>query len=417
MIKGVLTPPGDKSISHRAALFSALRNGRSQFTNFPASGDCLATLHCLARLGIDHRLEGENLVLSGRNRGDWRPPEKPLDAANSGTTMRLLSGILAAQPFSSTISGDEHLQKRPMKRIIDPLRQMGASIQGEQDRFPPLRFEPVAQLNAIRYELPVASAQVKSCVLLAGLFAEGQTVVVEKESSRDHTERMLSLPVLEKENGNRQIISHSAVEIPDLSMAVPGDISSAAFFIAAALLVPGSELQIRNVSLNPTRTAFLDVVRNMGAGLEIERVTDKPEPAGNILVRYSKLVNKPVREDLIANLIDEIPILSLLASQADGEFELHGIQELRVKESDRIEAICSNLKNLGVAIEEFDDGFKIKGPQKLRGGRINCFGDHRIAMTFGIAGLSADGPVEIDSPSVAAVSFPDFWNELKRLSS
>ncbi len=412
---GKIQLPGDKSISHRAALFSAIRNGKAVFQNFNFNRDCQATLNCLQALGveIDTRADGEVTVI-GKPLAQWQQPKGELNAQNSGTTARLLSAYLVHLPFATRLTGDDSLSKRPMKRIIDPLQQMGANIHS-QNGFLPLEFTPAEHLQGIHYELPVASAQVKSAVLLAGLFAEGETQVVERLPSRDHTERLLKLPVTVDEQGRKIITSHRNLPIPDISMTIPGDFSSAAFFVAGALLLPGSELVIENVSLNPTRTGFLKVLQAMGAHVQIEPTQEDPEPAGNILVRWQALRNIEIPVELVPNIIDEIPILSILATQAEGTLVLRKAKELRFKESDRIQAIVQNLRAVGVQIDEFEDGFALQGPQIIRGGTIKTFGDHRIAMSFAIADLLAEGSITLDDPQCVAVSFPSFFELLNNV--
>jgi 3-phosphoshikimate 1-carboxyvinyltransferase len=414
-IKGELALPGDKSISHRAALFSSLYNGKTQFKNFPSSADCLATLDCLCRLGIKWTLEQDRLILQGNGKYGYIQPDKVLDAKNSGTTIRLLSGILAAQRFSCSIAGDKYLNRRPMARILLPLGMMGARIEAGKGNIPPLLFYPVTALRGIEYNLPLPSAQVKSCVLLAGLHAGEETVVIEREPSRDHTERMLRLKVIESGNRQRKIYSNPDVEIKDLSMYIPGDLSSAVFFLVAALLLPGSELWIKNVSLNPSRTGILEVLKNMGAKVEIQLNQSIPEPIGDIYVIHQKLKNIHLQGDIIPAIIDEIPILSILASQSEGEFSVHNASELRVKESDRIHFICQNLRSLGIKLEEFKDGFAFQGPQRIKGGEVITADDHRIAMAFAIAGLVAKNDIVLDNPDCVNVSFPDFWQKLIEL--
>jgi len=413
-IKGEIFLPGDKSISHRAALFSALLAEKSEFSNFNFNRDCTATLHSLQALGVSWKAQDKHLVVLGRSLHDWQEPQVALNAANSGTTARLLSGLLANLSFAVTLEGDKSLSRRPMERVLTPLRIMGAHIRSRKGLLP-LQFYPVEKLYGIKYALPVASAQVKSCVLLAGLFAGGQTEVIEQTPSRDHTERLLQLKIKKNADGSRSVFSSAAVRIPNISMTIPGDFSSAAFFMAAALLLPGSELLIRNVSLNPTRTGFLDVLRTMGAQIEIRQTQTLPEPAGDLLVRYSALQNKTIEKEIVPNIIDEIPILAILASQASGVFKLKGAQELRHKESDRLRAITQNLRRVGVQVTEYPDGLEIKGEQKIAGGEVQTYGDHRIAMSFAIAHLLAQNEIRLDDPGCVAVSFPDFWQILKKI--
>lgn len=407
-IQGDIRLPGDKSISHRAAMLSALRPAESRFTNFNFNNDCRATLDILRALGIESQKEDDGLIIRGKSLSEWEQPQSTLDAKNSGTTARLMSGLLMHLPFSTTLTGDESLQKRPMKRIIDPLTQMGARIVSNNG-YLPMTFQPANGAKGIRYPLPVASAQVKSAVLLSGLFADGETEVVERVASRDHTERLLRLKSRVNPDGSRSIFSSPEVEVPDISMAIPGDFSSAAFFITAALITPGSELAVRDVSLNPTRTGFLEVLRRMGATPQLIKKQLDPEPMGDIFIRFQELRNIDVPAELVPNIIDEIPILAVLATQAQGLFRITNAGELRHKESDRIAAIVQNLKNVGAQVKEFEDGFEIKGPQILRGGKVVTFGDHRIAMAFAVAGLVSREPIEIDDPDCVSVSFPTFW--------
>ncbi len=414
VIKGTLRLPGDKSLSHRAAIFSAFRPGRSEFTNFNLNRDCAATVQCLSDLGVKILVEGNRLQVEGKHLHEWQKPVQALNAQNSGTTARLLSGLLCNLNFSTTLIGDDSLSKRPMKRIIDPLSQMGANI-ASNNGYLPLTFNPVDQLQGITYELPVPSAQVKSAVLLAGLFASGRTTVIEKVASRDHTERLLGLPV-EYDAAGRKIIHSSAdLEIPDISMTIPGDFSSAAFFITAALLLPGSQLIIENVSLNPTRTGFLTVLQKMGAQIEVKTTQQFPEPMGTITVTHQPLSNIQIPVELVPNIIDEIPILSILSARSKGVMELRNARELRFKESDRIKAIVQNLSKVGIQVEEYEDGFRIEGPQNFTGGRVTTYGDHRIAMSFAIAGLIAKQSITLDNPACVAVSFPQFFDLLKQV--
>ena len=409
-INGIVSFSGDKSISHRAALFSSLSEKRSVFSNFNPNKDCMATLQCLRDLGVEWELEGRGLIVNGCHPDNWKMPQKVLDARNSGTSTRLLSGLLATRRFSSIIDGDSSLRTRPMGRIIDPLLRMGAHIKSNKNKLP-LRFSPSNGMTGISYTMPVASAQVKSCVLLAGLFSNGETRVVEEIPTRDHTERMLGLPVTDREEG-REIVVHKGHTIPDLSMDIPGDISSSAFFIAAALLLEGSDLTIEKVSLNPSRSGILEVLKKMGASLDIEETTAVPEPTGRLRVRYSNLKNMHLKGNIIPNIIDEIPILVIIATQSSGLFELRDARELRFKESDRIRAMVTNLRTLGVDVEEYDDGFALEGPQPLGGGLIHTHKDHRIAMSFAIANLLTEADVRLDSTDCIGVSFPGFYDVL-----
>lgn len=413
-IVGEIDLPGDKSISHRAALFSGMRDGLSAFKNFNFNRDCSATLKILHSLGVRYQASGGELKISGLPVERWKKPSAILDAENSGTTARLLSGILAGLPFPTRLTGDHSLCRRPMQRILDPLGRMGARIDSHNG-YLPLTVEPVGHLHGITYRLPVASAQVKSAVLLAGLFADGRTEVVESKISRDHTERMLGLEKVRNDDGTTSIFSSAEDDIPDCSMTIPGDISSAAFFLAAALLLPNSELTVRNVSLNPTRTGILRVLQSMGARIESVQTADYPEPAGNLHISFSPLRNVAVNGEIVPNIIDEIPILALIASQSEGRFVLSDARELRYKESDRLQAISQNMRAVGIELEETDDGIIIEGPQKINGGKITTHGDHRIAMTFAIADLLTDQRVELDNADCVAVSFPGFFEILTQI--
>lgn len=414
-LKGELFLPGDKSISHRSAIFASLFSGKSIFKNFARNADCLATLNCLENLGISYKFEDDSVIVIGNGKRGYKQPSNKLNAENSGTGIRLLSGVLAAQNFPSTIEGDEHLNKRPMGRIIKPLSLMGANIISAKDDVPPLSFIPQSKFKAIEYSPPVASAQVKSCILLAGLFAEGETVVTENIPTRDHTERMLNLKKEKLDNGGQRIFSNEDVLISDLSMVIPGDMSSASFFIIASFLLRGSELIIKDVSLNPTRIEILSVLEEMGAKFDISVKQESPEPMGDVFVKYQPLKNISISGRRIPFIIDEIPILSILASQSEGTFEVKDAAELRVKETDRIKAICDNLKNLGVKLEEFDDGFSLGGQQKINGGKVLTGYDHRIAMSFKIANLVSTDEINLDNPECISVSFPTFTDELDRL--
>lgn len=414
-IKGELTLPGDKSISHRSALFAALYEGESVFTNFNYNADCTSTLQCLQTLGVKWMAERDKLVINGKHPSQWLPADQALDAGNSGTTTRLLSGLLAGAPHTYTLKGDASLSRRPMKRILDPLHKMGARIESQDSRLP-LHFSPVEKLHGIDYDLPVASAQVKSAVLLAGLLAEGRTIVRERVQTRDHTERLLQLPVRHYTgDAYQEIESSMEIGIPNISMYIPGDISSAAFFMVAACAVPGSELVIRNVSLNPTRSGIVTLLKDMGADIRETVLKDAPEPLGDIHVQATPLRNIILNGPIIPNVIDEIPVLTVLAAMADGRFELSDAEELRFKESDRISTMVENLRNVGIEVEEKKDGIILEGPQTFKGGKIITHGDHRIAMSFAIADLVSKEDIHIDQPECVDVSFPGFWKMLNRL--
>ena len=418
-LRGTVSLPADKSISHRSALLSALGEGTSRIQNFPDSADPQSTLDCVRGLGIAADRDEEGVLeVEGRGLNGLRPPSAPLDCGNSGTTMRLLSGILAGQRFGSVLSGDDSLQQRPMERIADPLTAMGARI-SLQDGHAPIRIRATQSgLDPIEYRLPVASAQVKSCVLLAGLFAEGETVVIEPTPSRDHTERMLGLPV-EEVGGVRHLIVEQGHTIPSTEWTVPGDFSGAAFFLVAGSLVPDSELRLEGVGLNPSRTALLEVLDGMGANITVENERVKgAEPVGDITVRSAVLSGVDVGGRLVPNLIDEIPVLAVAAACADGTTEIHDAQELRVKETDRLHAMAENLNALGAEVQEREDGLIIEGNgPNLLGTTVRSFDDHRIAMAMGVAGLVAHGSTTINDAECAKVSFPGFWTEVDQVAS
>lgn len=421
-VNGILSVPGDKSISHRVAMMAAIAEGVSTITNFASSADCHSTLDCMQRLGARVERTASGLLIHGNGLRGLRPPETParLDAGNSGSTIRMLSGILAGQPFNSVIDGDASLRRRPMRRIIEPLTKMGARVIARDESYAPLQIEG-SRLRAIRYESPVASAQVKSCVLLAGLFAEGQTVFIEPAASRNHTELMLKEfgAQLDAEQSGRLLSIEGGQKLSAVEYRVPGDISSAAFFIAAAAMLKDSQIILRNVSLNPTRAGILEVMRSLGAAIfEDDIRLLHGEPVADIRVASSHLgCEKTVLSgEIIPNIIDEIPILAVLATQVEGMIEFRDAAELRVKESDRIKTIVAGIRSLGGAVEEFEDGFAIRGPQRLTGGRVETEGDHRIAMAFAIAGLIADGTTVIEDADAASVSFPEFYESLKMVA-
>jgi len=428
-IRGNITVPGDKSISHRAAMMAALAEGASHLTNYSTSADCAATLSCLRHLGVRIERTGNEVTIFGVGPDGLRAPDAPLDCGNSGTTMRLLAGILAGCDFESTLTGDESLRSRPMQRIIEPLEMMGAQISSNEGRAP-LRIQGRNSLRNIDYELLVASAQVKSCILLAGLNAEGETMVIENEVSRDHTERMLKLFGANIESGRpfreRESTRFAAVAGPTKLMAhdisIPGDISSAAFFIAAATLLPGSSLEISDVGLNRTRTGFMGVLNGVGLMEDIEVTERANEPVGTVQVAgLPQLLPLPDRVGsplslsgtTISQVIDELPLLAVVGSQIKGGIEIRDAKELRVKESDRISTTVENLRAMGAQVEEFDDGLRVNGPTKLRGAKIDPHGDHRIAMAFTVAGLLAEGETEIADAECVAVSFPEFFELLE----
>lgn len=421
-LRGSITVPGDKSISHRVAILGALASGAMEVRNYLCSEDCLNTLRAMQQLGAKVQVADspQNFTLTGTN---MQPvaPAKDIDCGNSGTGMRLMAGMLAALPFTSRMYGDESLSKRPMKRIMDPLSSMGAHIKacGEKPGCAPLQIEG-GTLHAIHYALPMASAQVKSAVLLAGMLTEGQTSVHQPAITRDHTERLFAhfgIPCSISDDG-LDIAVNGPVHIQAKDITVPGDISSAAFWIVAASIVPGSELTLKNVGLNPTRDAIITVLKRMGADITIVPVNNEGEPYGDIIVRYSPdMKGTDVLPHEIPNLIDEIPVLSIAAAFATGTTNIRNAAELRVKESDRISTTVGNLRAMGAMVEEFEDGFAVTGGTPLHGATMDSYGDHRIAMSFLMAGLMADGETTLLHCENINTSYPSFEEHLTQLTN
>jgi 3-phosphoshikimate 1-carboxyvinyltransferase len=415
-ITGAITLPGDKSISHRYVMISAIADGESHILNYSTGADCHSTLACVRALGIDVDVAGTEVRIQGKGLDGLRAPAADLDAGNSGSTIRMLSGILAAQPFVTRIFGDDSLSRRPMQRIMGPLAEMGAEIVAREGKFPPLEIHG-ARLRPIDYTLPVPSAQVKTCVLFAGLFADGQTSVTEPVASRDHTEIALREFGASLSTAQRRITLTGRPHLTGRELMVPADLSSAAFFIVAALLVPGSQLTIRGVGLNPTRSALLDFLVGMGAKILIPTLESRNgELMGDIVVQHSELKGGTVEGALTAALIDEIPVLAVLGAATEEGIIVKDAGELRVKETDRIRTVVDNLRRLGVEAEERADGMVVPGRQKFRAGEFDSFGDHRIAMAFAVAALCADGESTIDGAEAASVSFPEFWTTLSRIA-
>ena len=415
-LRGEVALPGDKSISHRTAILASLARGRSVFRNYSSSEDCSRTLDCLEQMGVEILRKPTGAEILGRGQNGLREPRDALYTGNSGTSMRLLAGVLAGLPFRSRLQGDDSLNSRPMARIIAPLRRMGGRIQAREDRFPPLDLSGRC-LKAIEYELPVASAQVKSCVLLAGLLARGQTTVVEPTSTRNHTELLLPAFGGRIRRAGTRISVEGGHDLEATEMEVPGDISAASFFLVAASLLPNSRIELRGVGLNPTRDALLSLLIKHGGRIEISNPdVSGGEPAGDLCVSYSArlLESFPTRigGPQIPLLIDEIPVLAILGTRLKSGFEVTDAAELRAKESDRIRAIVYNLRSLGVEAEERNDGFRIPPGQAFRGGEVRTWGDHRIAMAFAIAGLISEQPVVLDDARCCGVSFPGFLEQL-----
>lgn len=418
-----MTVPGDKSISHRAVIFAAMSNGPCEISGFLPSEDCIATINALRALGIKiEELESDQrgpvrLLVHGK-KGEFKKPEKPIDCGNSGTAIRLLCGALGHLPFRIDLIGDESLSTRPMGRVIDPLAEMGVTIKGTgKERTAPLSLVGSTELKAITYDMPMASAQVKSAILLAGLRAHGRTQVIEPAQSRDHTERMLKYFLVKTLREGNTVSTWGGQTPESRDFSVPGDISSAAFWIVAAAARPGAHLLIRNVGLNPTRSGILKTLVRMGAHIsEFVEETDG-EPYGNIEVKGTTLKGVEIAGDEIPNVIDEIPVLAVAAALAEGTTIIRDAKELRVKESDRISTTAENLRRLGVPVQEFVDGMEITGGETLKGTTLESMGDHRIAMAFAIAGLFATGETVINDVDCVNTSYPGFGEELLQLST
>lgn len=414
-LKGEITVPGDKSISHRGIMLGALANGTTSITNFLKGADCLSTISCFQKMGIEIEEKESEILVHGKGLHGLSAPKEILDAGNSGTTTRLISGILAGQNFSCDLTGDASIQKRPMKRIMTPLSMMGADITSiHNNGCAPLRIKG-APLKGISYQSPVASAQVKSCVLFAGLYADGKTSVTEPFLSRNHSELMLSsFGASVQTCGTTATIEPEPV-LTAQKVEVPGDISSAAFFIAAGLLIPGSELLIKNVGINPTRDGILRVCRQMGANLELLNTrTQCGEPVADILVKHSELNGTVIEGDLIPTLIDELPVIAVMAACANRETIIRNAEELKVKESNRLEIIVHHLSEMGCDITGTEDGMIIRGGKPLHGAVLDSHLDHRIAMSFAVAGLVADGETEITNADCVNISYPGFYRDLLR---
>ena len=415
-LEGQVKVPGDKSISHRAVMFGSIANGVTRIENFLPGEDCLSTISCFRQLGVEIVQNGSDVTVTGKGTAGLRQPQETLYVGNSGTTIRLMMGILSGLPFKSTLDGDESIARRPMTRVTLPLSKMGASITGRNNgEFTPLTVQG-QKLNGITYELPVASAQVKSAILLAGLQAEGETVVVEPVKTRDHTERMIKQFGCQVERKENAVKVTGGQMLKGTDINVPGDISSAAFFLVAAAVVPGSDIILRNVGLNPTRTGIIDVLRAMGADFIVEPYEgESAEPAGDIRIKHSELRGTIIEGDLIPRLIDEIPVIALLATQAEGKTVIKDAGELKVKETNRIDTVVNELKKLGADIEATDDGMIIQGNQSLQGGTVSAHGDHRIGMMLSIAALLCKRDVILEQSEAVAVSYPGFFDDLYSL--
>lgn len=410
--RGRFTFPGDKSLSHRVALLGAMAEGETRIGNFSTAADCSSTLACLEGLGVPIERIDDHVTILGRGPSALAAPAEPLDAGNSGSTLRMLAGVLAGRPFRSVLTGDASLRGRPVERVAAPLRAMGASVATTGGK-PPLTIDG-GRLHGIRWDSPIASAQVKTAVLLAGVQAAGETAYAEPNLSRDHTERLLPVFGVPVRRQGLTVVVPGNATLTGTSISVPGDVSSAAFLVVAALVVADSWVRIDNVLLNPTRTAFLEVLQEMGARLEVGIDRGAPEPVGWIEARSSDLRGVDVTQDRVPALIDEIPALAVAAVHARGRSTVSGAAELRVKESDRIAAVAQGLRMLGCDIEERADGFVVQGGRILKGGSVSSWGDHRIAMALAVAGLTATGQTEIEGAECASVSFPEFFPLLTR---
>lgn len=415
-LSGAVILPGDKSISHRYAMLASLAEGDSKIANYSTGADCHSTLGCVRALGIGVEEQGTTVTIHGRGLHGWKQAEHDLDAGNSGSTIRMMSGLLAAQPFDSRIFGDESLSRRPMDRIMKPLAQMGAKIEARENRFPPLLIHGTT-LHPIDYTLPVPSAQVKTCVLFGGMFAAGETIVREPVRSRDHSEialREFGADLLVRQ---KVITLQGPAKLTGRELRVPSDLSSAAFFLVAGLLVPGSHLVIQNVGLNPTRSALLDFLLSIGAPVKVLKIESaNGELMGDIEVRHAPVRGGVIEKDLTAALIDEIPVLAVLGAASEQGLVIRDAQELRVKETDRIATVASNFSRMGIAVEETPDGMRIPGRQKFSAASFDSFGDHRIAMAFAVAALHGDAESTIDNADAASVSFPEFWDILQKIA-
>lgn len=418
-LKGEFSPPPDKSISHRAIILSSLASGQSLLRNVLRAKDIDSTINAFRALGIDISGDHDSLVVHGKGLHGLSEPSHVIDCGNSGTTMRLISGVLAGHPFFSVLSGDNSLRNRPMARIITPLALMGADIRGRDgNKYPPLAIAG-SRLLSVNYTMPVSSAQVKSAILLAGLFTHGETVVTEPVSSRDHTEKMLFGMGAAVKISGRSVSIQGGSELPPLEITVPGDFSSAAFFVVASLLVPDADITLRNVGINPTRTGLLDILGQMGADIGVTDISDVAgEPVADLHCRSTgRLKAVVIKEDSIPSLIDEFPILCVAAASAEGTTSIRGAEELRVKESDRISAMATELRKLGIPVKEYDDGLDITGCERFSGALVDSHDDHRIAMSMAVASLIASGTTIITGASSVDISFPGFFDMIRKCSA
>ncbi|MBZ5502305.1 MAG: 3-phosphoshikimate 1-carboxyvinyltransferase [Acidobacteriia bacterium] len=417
VVDGVVELPGDKSISHRYAILAALAEGHSEISNFASAADCRSTLECLRGLGVEIELREGRVSVAGRGLDGWKEPRKTLDAENSGSTIRMLAGALAGQPFTSKLTGDASLRRRPMRRVIEPLRQMGARIHAQEGDRAPIEIQG-GPLHAIDYTPPVPSAQVKSSILLAGLYADGVTTVRESVATRDHTEIALREFGARIEGGRGVIQIHPRPKLAARQLVVPGDLSAAVFLIAAALVLPGSSVTLHNVGLNPTRARVLDFLMSIGAPIHVASLQMRDgELVGDVSVRHAPMAGGRISGAQVAEMIDELPMLAALGPFTSQGIDIHDAQELRVKESDRIATIAEGLRRMGARVEEFPDGLRVEGLAggKLRGAKVDPAGDHRIAMALAVVAMGAEGDTVIHDADCAAVSFPEFFATLDRL--
>ena len=416
-IKGMIAVPGDKSISHRSIMLGAIANGTTTVRGFLRGGDNMDTMGAFRSMGIQIDDDGETVLIHGKGLHGLSEPDDVIDCGNSGTTIRLITGLLAGQSFFSVVTGDQYLRKRPMKRVVEPLTRMGARILGRnQGGLAPLAISG-GSLSAIGYESPVSSAQVKSAIMLAALYADGETSVREPSLSRDHSERMFRLFGASLEVFKSGVTVKGGVELRGQDISVPGDISSATFFIVAALITPGSELLIRNVGVNPTRTGGIDILRAMGGNIELlDQREESGEPVADILVRSSRLKGCAIAGSVVPRAIDEFPVICVAAACAEGVTTIREARELRVKETDRISAMATNLRKLGVTVDECDDGMTVTGVERLSGGSVDSFGDHRIAMSLAVAALVSIDGITIADTGCVATSFPTFFPLLEQVS-
>lgn len=416
-LKGNISVPGDKSISHRSLILGSIAQGETRIYNFLNSLDCLKTLECMQALGAEIELDKDNSVkIKGKGLYGLQEPKDILDVGNSGTTIRLLTGLLSGQNFNSVLNGDNSIKRRPMKRVTQPLRLMGADIWGRKDgQFAPLKVRG-NKLNPLHYTLPVASAQVKTALLLAGLYTAGETVIKEPLPTRDHTERMLEIMQADIKNTPLEIKIKGGKQLKGTDIFIPGDISSAAYFVAAASMLRDSQIIIKHVGVNPTRTGIIEILNKMGAKINILNYQIKSnEPQADLKIEYSELKGMEIKEEMMPFLIDELPLIAVVATQAQGKTVVSGARELRVKETDRIKAIVSELKKMGADIEEKEDGFIVAGPSRLKGAVCESYNDHRIAMSLAVAALLAEGKTVIKNSECIDISFPGFEKTLQKL--